>query len=625
MVEFERMKSNSNYVPDNYWQRVDYGASPTDAIQAYTHSMGVTERLRKKVALSSEKHNLKKLLVRDFDYFLKALKNAGSGYGEHAKELLNNLFYLDVFNDVPGLIKKYYFEIYCIPDNKFRCNLDFVDLYIAAGDKVLFDKHDVNLAMEYYKLAAWDWNVTANGSQEDTNAEKLKKYWQQQISFLQRARWIAIDEEFIEGFRYCYKELIVLVKPVIDIIRALGIFNNKVDYYKVSRLSDVFFDAYEKLSFNSETMQGLAVARMARVMLHSVIDMSLLYCLCAMKNLSLRTKNKLKEGVKYALAVYSGNDLKVLQRYYVENLQLQSVVDTITNSALVVYYCNELRRNLRYGRDRELAYYTTLDNLLYMTPAKCNEPAEYGCLSLMNISYMNDPNEGKLLISSLSEAETGNYSFPTRKDISVPYSFFKCFTTLVDYLPMWQMYGDKAKGICIVVDSPKLISSLGGDCIYSVCYLRKDSSGKYTAKEDDNDLICEVTNVGIQNINKCLDELRKLAGNFKSVFDKNYLRTLLGDVNYLFKDCSYAYEQEVRIIRSYDDVSSEFRHTNVVDGASKLFVKLENRLPVKEIIVGPKFKNMADKIPYLQEQLALMYQGTKLQMPEVTVSSIEYR
>lgn len=50
--------------------------------------------------------------------------------------------------------------------------------------------------------------------------------------------------------------------------------------------------------------------------------------------------------------------------------------------------------------NEEIAYYTSADVFSYMLPEKCKEEDKkddrLGKLTVMHLSYMNDPNEGKL-------------------------------------------------------------------------------------------------------------------------------------------------------------------------------------------------------------------------------------
>ena len=68
----------------------------------------------------------------------------------------------------------------------------------------------------------------------------------------------------------------------------------------------------------------------------------------------------------------------------------------------------------------------------------------------MHLSYMNDPMEGNVLKDFLLGTKRMDRS--ERKDIIQPYVFMKCFTSRVDYLPMWGMYGKNATGCGSVFD-----------------------------------------------------------------------------------------------------------------------------------------------------------------------------
>lgn len=63
-----------------------------------------------------------------------------------------------------------------------------------------------------------------------------------------------------------------------------------------------------------------------------------------------------------------------------------------------------------------------------------------------------------------------------------------------------------------------------------------------------------------------------------------------------------------------------------LDGAEK---RIENHhfiiIPIKEIILGPKFENAAMKIPFLQEQLDRMSEITNSKTIKISLSNIDYR
>lgn len=72
--------------------------------------------------------------------------------------------------------------------------------------------------------------------------------------------------------------------------------------------------------------------------------------------------------------------------------------------------------------DVDIAYYTSIDNLFLMLPCKAKKKEYIGKLAIMNISYMNDPNEGKTLQKFLYGKEIER-TRGKRRDVRVPYVF----------------------------------------------------------------------------------------------------------------------------------------------------------------------------------------------------------
>ena len=100
------------------------------------------------------------------------------------------------------------------------------------------------------------------------------------------------------------------------------------------------------------------------------------------------------------------------------------------------------------------------------------------------------------------------------------------------------------------------------------------------------------------------------------------MHSILNEILYLFKDSSYAYEKEVRICYQYPGVDEAFRHTS--GEFCKLYVATDFPVAIKEVILGPKFLNRSEVMPYLQEQIDRMSEMCKMQVPQITLSDIEY-
>lgn len=122
-----------------------------------------------------------------------------------------------------------------------------------------------------------------------------------------------------------------------------------------------------------------------------------------------------------------------------------------------------------------------------MLPSGVKDTELCGRLSIMNISYMNDPNEGKILRNCVCEGWSQDENSKSRKSVRIPYVFMKCFTSQVDYLPMSEMYGEHAKGCCLVLDreQPAAQTQIS---LYKVCYVERTGHDFYIKQQDNRNI-----------------------------------------------------------------------------------------------------------------------------------------
>ena len=74
---------------------------------------------------------------------------------------------------------------------------------------------------------------------------------------------------------------------------------------------------------------------------------------------------------------------------------------------------------------------------------------------------------------------------------------------------------------------------------------------------------------------------------------------------------------------TFDHNNKRMRHTP--ENPPKLFILPPGSIQIKEIILGPKFKNAVNLMPYLREQLEIMAENTSTEIPKVSFSKIEFR
>lgn len=294
--------------------------------------------------------------------------------------------------------------------------------------------------------------------------------------------------------------------------------------------------------------------------------------------------------------------------------------DSYLRLAKAAYLSELLLDELNAEEDaEEIAYYTSAEVFSYMLPEKCTEENDtadrLGKLTVMHLSYMNDPNEGKTLQKAIYGPSYGALQ-KGRKPLDVPFVFVKCFSPRIDYLPMWEMYGDHARGCCLVIDwkASKWMEEEAEPVLYHVCYLRKQGNSYVVLNEDNEKLSrsCRAINSQLQELHNVAEEIAEQ--------DRRYLDDVLGKVLYLFKDSSYSYEQELRVIYQTKD---NILHTD--SDKPWLFVQTPFPLQLDEVILGPKFPDVSTRVPYLQEQLDLMCEKTGTEKPRITLSEIDYR
>ena len=136
--------------------------------------------------------------------------------------------------------------------------------------------------------------------------------------------------------------------------------------------------------------------------------------------------------------------------------------------------------------------------------------------------------------------------------------------------------------------------------IYKVCYNVKE------------DLLEEEINA----IESAFDKIKKYTSDKRQEYFSLALN-LIDDIRYLFKDVDYSYENEYRIIKSYegkeDVIFSSESSNSVIPG---LYTYIDTELKYSKIKLGPKCDDIDFIAPYIK------YVDRNI---EVTKSQISYR
>lgn len=509
--------------------------------------------------------------------------------------------------------------------------LDFGDLYIKEGDRCLFLENDPQWAMNYYRLASIIWHNSGERSwKENKSGSMTPDYWsdfcQDCEAAFRGASIKAGNDDPIE-----YRKLCASYNSILQYDADDRTYRDTTPWKSV----DEFFTALEHLMAGGNDVfnkaEDLQFRRLGMLMACAVYRKYLINVLSRLArdekqqwNLARPVIEKLPflKSTRFGYLTWYGEKIRDDGLNFDSDEDTDDIVRiirTLLSLARAAEISEHMLQSLRAEVDT-IAYYAPIENFKYMLPEKCqgNKSDRLGKLTVMHLSYMNDPNEGHILRKALYGSEYLDKKPDERVQVSVPYVFIKCFTPRVDYLPMWEMYADYAHGCCIVIDWKKTREYVDDAMapLYRVCYL-KYHDGNATVLPEMNPQIkdCQQLEQWIGQLNGIASQL---SGDDKYIFD-----ALLGGTIYLFKDASYSYEQELRVMYEYNGVSTDFKHTDTKNPL--IFVQPDFPIQLKEVILGPKFEDVYTRVPYLQEEIEKMCRQTGIEMPKITVSGIKYR
>lgn len=311
------------------------------------------------------------------------------------------------------------------------------------------------------------------------------------------------------------------------------------------------------------------------------------------------------------------------------------LIDKVKKLLDAAYQCKYIKGLLKCKSSQKVCYYTKFSSIRKMFKDKADSKDLVGKLPIMHIAYMNDPLEGKLLRKRVLGYTQDNQVIKRQK-ATYPYVFAKCFTSRIDDLPMWETYGDHARGCCLIIDTKyKLnknpyITHRESDekypLFYNVCYMNcEETIGDYVLAKDNPDLSEHIVSI----INGSIAKLKDLSSYY--IDDEDYrfaFDRLLDQITYLFKRADYSYEREKRMLYT--------SNTGLDNNIVKINAFDEERVPllcvfppfsihIEEIVLGPKFKDAYLITPWLQqafEEIDNLIGEDKT--TDITVSQIVY-
>jgi len=296
-----------------------------------------------------------------------------------------------------------------------------------------------------------------------------------------------------------------------------------------------------------------------------------------------------------------------------------------------------------------VGHFTTLDALHNMLP---NQRPDVGQnhLRLYNVAYVNDPQEGKIL-STHELGESLKYFLPDKLE-AVPHDpwegqqfgvYLGSFSLSIDSLNLWRAYGRNGEGYCIVTPVKAFLNAeISSQKSFMATALQADFSGSEDQGDGfpspilykvfyNDDLVKKTltrTNRPLQRIINLLKTIKahrptdETAAQAKEIVCRT-VRSVVSDIQYLYKHKEYEAEQEVRILTVFGISAQQLNIDNHVP--PRVFVQTKPFLyshSGSRIIVGPRVQDQTDASLNLRYRLA---RCGFAQSARVELSEISYR
>ena len=558
----------------------------------------------------------KKSLISDTKNYFQCVYHEDER--QTAYQLVKTIAAFGFFKELASIVEEYYQECEERAEDNNRISLcqalDFRKLYIKIADRLLFVDEDIDTALSFYKLAGAYWDTeyeTINPTYHFENdvlsglSEDKVDEWHEKSNLFER---------ILRGYTKLDDSCLEIEVRDFDYTKAYSDIMEKAHSYEDECIDmmDNLINAFgERIDFADDQ------SRLVLFILGSIKRNRGVHVLYLLNHDDSIEKKYYKNEICSLFQLTTDKKYRELRKWINESEDdIDHKKDVVLNNVDAVYNVDKVLSLLRIesGEALSSAYYTSYSTFSLMLPYRCidDRREECGRISVMNVAYMNDPNEGNTIKQYLYSNKIP-VKQSERKEITAPYVFIKCFTSLIDYLPMWQMYGDAARGVCVITDWSKNDSV----SMYKVCYLNKTGNNRYSIRKDQN------PRINTDTVLKHIKALRHIQSKFKTVDEKLAFDAIISPILYLFKDASYSYEQEYRMMFSFEKSNTRIKHTK--QNTEKLFVLSEQPIQIDELILGPCFENMADTLPFLREQLEFMAEKTGTVPAKITLSNIDFR
>ena len=417
---------------------------------------------------------------------------------------------------------------------------------------------------------------------------------------------------------------------------------DKIECKDYEKLCEKFLKSYKELSNYKNATAKLELTRGSDLyyLLTECSSLSekcrkLKYTLLKMDDL----KNRILANLRWKVYIHREFNLQIDSLPEGARQQLSDVISGVDGTGETVTKIDE--------QIKRISYYAKLSDLKYIfEPQQQENGIALNCLTMMHARYMNDPEEGLILLQKLQ-----GYLLKTPENMreelyDQKYVFLKSFTGLIDQINMWTTYGsdrsdgNDCNGCCVIIapetfdsiinieDSSLLKASINENDDYSLYNIAYFNGEKIVVdgKEDEKmEHLFEEIKVLLTEIN---DELKDAQESDTKII-YNCLARILEKPMFLFKDISYSLEEESRLILTRDITASSEIH-KTTQKPPKLLIYPPFQIYPEKIIIGPKTENVDNWVPYLQYELSKIgekwpFSSERAFRPTVRTSRINIR
>lgn len=321
------------------------------------------------------------------------------------------------------------------------------------------------------------------------------------------------------------------------------------------------------------------------------------------------------------------DDQSSIMQFFVKNLN--PIIDRIRKLAENIDNAFTTHSGLK---GRYVAHYTNLKiaDIILMKDETINGGPK---LRYSNAVFMNDPDEGKILIESLDNLEQKDdqttfiktaFDNVLKEETNNFYlgSFLPAVDGHEDELLMWRTYGkddlqNEAAGCCLLIDvsffdksdnrgialaREEEISSAILHPLYRVLYYNQRQN-KFEGDDDINGEIIKLKYELLALLNKKKQGASQEIEQHNRAIEKVLYHTL-SELRYFFKSSDYAYESELRTIQfaSHKDTVKIDKESGLLP--RKLYIESTKGVKsyIKKIVLGPKVQH-PNRWIYLQKKM----------------------